>query len=188
MASKPIGNNAFIYPMPVTLVGTRIEGWANFMAVSWVTRVNGRPPMMTVVVGKGHLTDQAILKHEEFSINLPSTSMLEKADYCGTVAGRVEDKAGLFEVFDGELSHAPMIRECPLTMECRVQQSVDLPTNRLYLGEIVQAYCDPVYMTDGIPDPEKLRPFVVTLPDKHYWQLGDQIGEAWRAGNSLFYR
>jgi flavin reductase (DIM6/NTAB) family NADH-FMN oxidoreductase RutF len=35
---------AFLYPMPMVLVGSVVEGKANFMAVGWVSRVNFKPP------------------------------------------------------------------------------------------------------------------------------------------------
>ena len=41
-----LGVNAFLYPMPMVLVGTKVAGRANFMAVAWATLVNGQPPMM----------------------------------------------------------------------------------------------------------------------------------------------
>jgi len=35
---------AFLYPMPMVLVGSVVEGKANFMAAAWVSRVNFKPP------------------------------------------------------------------------------------------------------------------------------------------------
>jgi flavin reductase (DIM6/NTAB) family NADH-FMN oxidoreductase RutF len=35
-----LGNDAFIYPMSVTLVGANVNGRPNFMTVAWVSRVN----------------------------------------------------------------------------------------------------------------------------------------------------
>lgn len=43
MSKSRIGNNVF-FPMPVTLVGTIVQGKANFMTVAWVSRVNAQPP------------------------------------------------------------------------------------------------------------------------------------------------
>ncbi|RPJ80727.1 MAG: flavin reductase family protein, partial [Deltaproteobacteria bacterium] len=46
MGKIKIDNNAFIYPMPMALVGSVVDGKANFMAVGWITRVNFKPPMI----------------------------------------------------------------------------------------------------------------------------------------------
>jgi len=56
------------------------------------------------------------------------------------------------------------------------------PSNDLYIGEIVAAYCDEGSMTDGMPDPKKLRPFVLTMPDNQCWDMGEHLGKAWSIG------
>jgi len=51
MSKVRLGANAFLYPMPVTLVGAKAEGQANFLAGSWVMRVNSTPPLLAVASG-----------------------------------------------------------------------------------------------------------------------------------------
>lgn len=48
MQKSEIGNNAYLYPMSIVLVGTMVEGKANFMTVGWVSRVNLTSPAFTV--------------------------------------------------------------------------------------------------------------------------------------------
>ena len=52
MTRVNIDTNAFVYPMPMVLVGATVENRPNFMAVGWVSRVNARPPMIGVALGK----------------------------------------------------------------------------------------------------------------------------------------
>ena len=52
MEKITIETNAFVYPMPMVLIGTTVENRANFMAVAWVSRVNFKPPMIGVALGK----------------------------------------------------------------------------------------------------------------------------------------
>jgi len=40
------------------------------------------------------------------------------------VSGEKTDKAGVFQVFYGSLKTAPMIRECPLDLGCRLGDCV----------------------------------------------------------------
>ena len=75
-----------------------------------------------------------------------------------------------------------MIAECPLTMECKVEQRVDLPTNSFFIAEIVNIYCEEEFLTEGKPDFEKIKPFVLSMPDNRFWSLGATIGKAWHAG------
>ena len=185
MSKINLGANAYIYPMPVTLVGAMVEGRANFMAVGWVMRVNRQPPLLAVALNKAHYTPKGIRAQRSFSVNFPSADLMEKADYCGLVSGHQVDKSGLFRVFFGELEAAPLIEECPLGLECRVFDVVELPANDLFIGEIVAAYADEDCLTDGRPDILKINPLVLTMPDNNYWTVGNHAGRAWSAGKKL---
>jgi len=180
-----LSSNVCLYPMPVTLVGANTGGKVNFSTVSWVNRVNFQPPVMMVAVGQPHLTHQAIRESGAFSINLPGVSLLDKVDLCGLASGRRLDKAGLFEVYYGELAGAPLIRECPLAIACRLIQSVDLPTNTLFLGEVVEVHAQTDCLEGAQLDPRKLQPFVLTMPDNSYWGLGERVGTAWSEGRRV---
>jgi flavin reductase (DIM6/NTAB) family NADH-FMN oxidoreductase RutF len=179
-----IGTNFFI-PMPVVLVGTQVDGKENFMTVGWCTRANANPPMVVCGIGNHHHTPRGITRAGTFSVNIPSRALLEKTDYCGLVSGAKVDKSKVFQVFYGNLKTAPMIRECPVTLECRLAQSVSLPTNTLYIGEIAGAYADPSVMKDGKPDFPAIDPLLLTMPDNTYWTLGSAAGKAWSAGLRL---
>lgn len=184
MEKQQIGNNFFI-PMPVVLVGTQIKGKANFMAVGWVARVNGNPPMIACGIANNHYTPEGMNQAKTFSVNIPSADLLEKTDYCGIVSGKNTDKSKVFDVFYGSLKTAPMIRECPVTLECRLVQTVSLPTHSLYIGEIAGAYADGNVMRDGKPDFPAIDPLFLTIPDNRYWTLGKHAGDAWSAGKKL---
>lgn len=184
MEKIKIDRNAFVYPMPVVLVGTMVDNRPNFMTVAWVNRVNFQPPMLAVAIGLKQYTNGGITSHRTFSVNIPSADLVEKVDYCGMVSGRNQDKSKVFEIFQGELPNTPMIKDCPLTMECKVFKTVDLPADYLYIGEIVNAYSENRYLTDGKPDVQKINPFVLTMPDNHYWKIGPNAGNAWSIGKN----
>ena len=44
MGKISAGRNVFMYPMPVTLLGTMVDKKPDFMALGWITRVNANPP------------------------------------------------------------------------------------------------------------------------------------------------
>ena len=155
------------------------------MALDWLTRVNFKPAMMGICVNKNNATHEAILDTGEFSINLPSIDMVEITDYTGLVSGSRVDKSNLFEVFYGELKAAPMISECPLSLECKVVQTSDLPTNFFFIGEIINIYTEDQYLTGGLLDMKKIKPFLLTMPDNTFWSLGERVGKAWEAGKKI---
>jgi flavin reductase (DIM6/NTAB) family NADH-FMN oxidoreductase RutF len=96
--------------------------------------------MLGICVHQGHASNDAIRETGQFSVNVPSVDMVAVTDYCGVVSGRKVDKSKLFDVFYGELKAAPLIRECPLSIECRLFQAVDLPTNTFFIGFIMPTW------------------------------------------------
>jgi flavin reductase (DIM6/NTAB) family NADH-FMN oxidoreductase RutF len=182
-----IGQNFFI-PMPVVLVGTQVKGKDNFMTVGWCARANANPPMILCGIGNHHYTPKGIAETKTFSVNIPSADLLEKTDYCGLVSGEKTDKSRVFDVFYGSLKTAPMIRECPVSLECRLVQAVPLATNTLFIGEIVGVFADGRVIKDGKPDFSEIDPLFLTMPDNHYWTLGKNAGDAWSAGKNLIQK
>lgn len=179
-----IGANVFVYPMPVVLVGVNADDKANFMAVGWITRINGSPPMVAIGISKSHYTTGFIKTNKVFSINYPNQELLEKTDYCGIVSGKNEDKSRLFNVFYGSLK-APMINECTLNLECKLHDYIDLPTHALIIGEIIGSYTEEKYMKDGKLDIKLMNPLLLTMPDNNYWVVGENTGRAWHDGLNL---
>jgi flavin reductase (DIM6/NTAB) family NADH-FMN oxidoreductase RutF len=175
---------AFLYPMPMVLVGAMVEGKVNFMAAAWVTRVNFKPPLLLIALGPHH-TNKGIEANKAFSINIPDVSLVEKTDYCGLVSGGKTDKSGLFEVFYGELADAPLIKECPVCMSCTVYETVKLPFDVLYIGEPKEVFTEERYMSNNQLDIKKINPFMLSMPDNHYWSVGEKVGKAWGIGKAL---
>jgi len=185
MDKVSIGTNATICPMPVTLIGSMVNDRPNFMTVAFISRVNMAPPLISMALNKGSATREAVLKSKTFSVNFPNAEMVEKADYCGIASAKNVDKSRLFEVFYGTLPAAPMIRECPLSFECKVVETHDFKTHTCFIGEIIATHLDSCCLTDGKPDPKKINPVVLTMPDNHYWTLGKPVGNAWSSGKNL---
>ena len=179
-----IGNNVFLLPMPMVLVGSRIKGRPNFMAVAWVSRVNASPNVMCVAIGN-KFTAEGILENKEFSINIPSVDLMPQTDLMGIVSGRDYDKSKEFDIFYGALKNAPMICECPVMMECRLVKSVRLEVDTLFMGEVMNVWSEEKYLTNGAPDITKVSPFCLSMPDNRYWSVGKEIGKAWHEGLKL---
>ncbi|MCX6007298.1 MAG: flavin reductase family protein [Chloroflexi bacterium] len=182
MAKKEIKNGCHLYPMPIVLVGAIKDGKANFMPAAFAGIVNINPPIISLGLSKRHFTCAGMVENGVFSVNLPSTSMMKATDYCGLVSGHKVDKSGVFKVFYGKLDKAPMIEECPLTMECRLLQNIELGADNAFLGEIVATYCDDQYMDGKMPDLAKLDLLIFSMSDNSYWSIGKKLGTAWSVG------
>jgi len=177
-----LGSTIPAYPMPVSLVGTHVNGKPNFLAVAWFTMASYKPPRIFISLGKGHYSNPGIKENQTFSVCLPSEDMVEVTDYCGIVSGKKHDKSGIFDLFYGELNTAPMIKDCPLNMECKLVEIVESGLNEIFIGEIVGTYTEERFLTDGKMDFRKMKPLILSQPDTSYWSLGEPVARAWSIG------
>lgn len=182
MKKRKSGTRIIGFPMPVTLVGTVVDSVPNFMAVSWVSRTNVKPPMIAISINKNHHTVKGILEHRQFSVCTPGKDLLIKTDFCGIKSGKSVDKSNIFSIFWGDLEYAPMIEECPVCLECSLNDKIELPDHYLFIATIVESYADEVCLTEGKPDLNKIKPFLLSLPDRHYWAVGEEIAKAYKEG------
>jgi flavin reductase (DIM6/NTAB) family NADH-FMN oxidoreductase RutF len=182
MTKRKIASQAFPYPMPMSVVSALVDGKVNHLAVGWLTRVNRQPPLIAVALGKSHYTNRGIHEHRAFGVSIPPVAQIAAVDYVGLVSGAKQDKSDVFEVFYGELAAAPLIAPFPVNIACRLERVIELPTNELFIGEIVEAFCDEDCLTDGKPDLEKLDAYTLTMPDNRYWRTGPCAGKAWSVG------
>lgn len=175
-----IGNQNALYPMPVTVVGALVSGKPNFITIAHVGILNAASPhFISLGMGKIHYTNQGIKENKTFSVNLPSEDMMRKVDYVGIVSGKKVDKSKVFESIFGELQTAPMIKDCPISMECRLVNTVELPTHEVFIGEIVATYADERVLTNGKIDVAKLKPLLFDMSSRKYWSLGGVVGNCW---------
>jgi flavin reductase (DIM6/NTAB) family NADH-FMN oxidoreductase RutF len=174
------------YPMPVCLVGAKVKGKPNFMAVAWFSKVNSEPPMMIVSLAKVQYTAEGIKENGVFSINFPGKGLVAETDFCGLVSGRKADKSHVFNVQYGELKNAPMISECPICFELKLRETIELTDARIFVGEIIAAYIDEAYMIDGKVDVPGTEQFsLIESPTYQYDKLGPHFAKAFDVGKKL---
>ena len=180
-----LGSTIPAYPMPVSLVGTYVNKKANFMTVAWFTMASYKPPRIAIALGKGHYTNLGIKENATFSVCLPSEDMVEITDYCGIVSGKKTDKSEIFDLFYGELKTAPLISDCPLSIECKLVETVESGLNEIFIGEIIGIYTEERFLTEGKLDFQKMKPLILSQPDTAYWCLGRPLALAWSIGKKF---
>jgi len=171
--------------MPAALVGALVDGRPNYLTIAYCGAVNHEPPIISVGLNKKHYTNRGIKENGTFSLNIPSADMVKITDYCGLVSGHRVDKSNIFKTFYGSLKTAPLIEECPLSLECRVVQVLELAMQNVYLGQVIQAYAEDRFLTNGLPDIKKMNPIVFSMHDNNYWTVGEHLGRAWSIGKEL---
>ena len=182
---EKIGRQNVLYPTPVTVVAALVEGKVNFINICHVGIINASPPhLISLSMSKAHHTNAGIREEKAFSVNLMTKDELVKADYVGLVSGRRTDKSTVFKTFFGELGNAPIIEECPLSMECRLFDTYEIKTHDIFIGEIVATWAEGSVVTEGKVDIAKVHPLLFDMSSREYWSLGESVGHCWKDGRS----
>lgn len=164
MTKTTIKPQGFLMPLPATMISCQKAGEKpNIITMSWVGVMCSEPPVIGVGIRLSRFSHHIIKDSGEFVLNLPSEDQVWQTDYCGHASGRDKDKFKECE-FTPEAGlevSAPIIRECPINMECKVTQSVLLGSHEMFLGEIVAIQVDERCVSDdGKVDIASVRPFV----------------------------
>jgi flavin reductase (DIM6/NTAB) family NADH-FMN oxidoreductase RutF len=107
MEKIKFGPQTLLYPMPAVLVGANINEKPNFMTAAWCAIAAHKPPAVSVAIRKERYTLEGVRENATFSINVPSSDMVKKTDYCGVYSGKKNDKSQIFKVFYGDLKNSP---------------------------------------------------------------------------------
>jgi flavin reductase (DIM6/NTAB) family NADH-FMN oxidoreductase RutF len=180
MPKKVVKTSSALLVTPVVLVTCRDEGVKdNIITLAWVGVASSEPPMISIGIRPDRHSHAMIKKSGEFAVNVPPLSILKEMDYCGVASGKNVDKfstTGLTQVPAAKIK-APLIRECPINLECLVRQLVSLGSHDLFLGEVVAAHIDEEIRDEkGKIDGKKFQPFVFIAGAGEYWSLAGRVG------------
>ncbi len=130
---------ALLAPVPPVMVTVGNSEKSNIFTVAWTGLINTQPPKTYISVRPSRYSYDFIKESGEFVINLTPSSLIRAADWCGIHTGRKVNKwerMGLTPESASEVS-VPLIAECPLALECRVFDTVELGTHHMFLADIV---------------------------------------------------
>jgi len=164
-------------PVPVVLVGCGKEGSYNLITIAWAGTICSKPPMLSISVRPERHSYGLIRESGEFTVNLPTVDLIHATDYCGVVSGKDVDKfkeTGLTPL-PGSRVAAPLVAECPLGLECKVTQTIELGSHTLFLAEIVAVQVSEEFVTsEGRLALEKAG--LAAYVHGHYFEVGKAIG------------
>lgn len=182
MDKVTFGPKTLMYPMPAVLVGANVGGTANYMTAAWCGIACMAPPMVAVAINHARYTLKGIEENKSFAVNVPSVKQVVEADHCGMTTGTRADKSKIFENFYGKLKNVPMAKECPVSLECKLFNTMDCGSHVLVVGEIVETFVDKEAVTGGAPDVKKVDPLIYA--DGKYYRVGDFLTNAFSAGKA----
>ncbi|MBC8062681.1 MAG: flavin reductase family protein [Clostridiaceae bacterium] len=145
MSKKLFKGSSMLNPVPVVLITCKNqEGKVNVFTVGWIGTACTKPPLITVSIRPSRLSYEYIKQNGEFVINLPTKAQVRAVDYCGVKSGRTNDKIteSGFLLEDSTQISVPMIKQCPVAMECRVKSITPLGTHDLFLAEVLAVHVE----------------------------------------------
>jgi flavin reductase (DIM6/NTAB) family NADH-FMN oxidoreductase RutF len=178
-----------LLPSPVLIIGTYgPDGKPNIMNAAWGGIASGKPPCISVSLREATLSYHNIKLNGAFTVNIPSEKYLREADFSGLVSGREFDKfkETRLTAEKSKLVNAPIVKEFPYALECKLVRQVDLGMHTMFIGEIVGMVADSeVLNSNHLPDIEKVRPMLYDSGSKAYYNTGGKLGDAFSIGKEL---
>ena len=134
-----------LYPLPAVMVSvTDGKGKDNIITVAWAGTVCTNPPMVSISVRPERFSYQMIRDTGEFVINLTTEELAFATDYCGVKSGKDVDKfreTGLTRE-KADIVKAPMIKESPVSIECKVKEIRELGSHHMFIAEVAAVHAD----------------------------------------------
>lgn len=128
-----------LYPMRIVLITSRSGEKDNIMTAAWCFPLSMDPPLFGVSLSDSRHSYSMIKEGKCFGINLVAPNMRDAALVCGTKSGRDTDKfaeSGLTRE-EGEKIDCSMIGEAPVSIECRLVDTLKTGDHYVFVGEAV---------------------------------------------------
>ncbi|MHA1399593.1 MAG: flavin reductase family protein [Candidatus Heimdallarchaeaceae archaeon] len=134
----------YLYPNPALLISCKNKEEESIITISWAGTCCSDPPTVSIGVRPSRFSYDLIKQSKQFVINVPTADMLEQVKFCGTESGREYDKwkECHFTREKGREVEVPLIKECPINLECRVKDIIEIGAHHLFIAEIVALHVD----------------------------------------------
>ena len=178
MAKQTWKPGNMIYPIPAVMVSvTDGKGQDDIITVAWIGTICTNPPMAYISVRPERFSYHMIKETGEFVINLTTEELAAATDYCGVRSGRDVDKfkeTGLTRE-KADIVKAPMIKEAPVSIECRVKEIRELGSHHMFLAEVTGVSVDEQWLNErGSLELAKAEPIVYSHGG--YYGLSELLG------------
>ena len=178
MARQNWKGSVLLAPVPPTMVTSAYGEKKNVFTVAWTGVLNTQPPKTYISVRPERYSYELIKNSGEFIINLTTASMVKNADRCGTYSGKNVDKFKKYsiETVESDNVSAPILKDSPVALECKVTEIVKLGTHDMFIADIVGVSVDESYLDDS----GKLclsKANLAAYAHGEYFALGKKIGK-----------
>jgi flavin reductase (DIM6/NTAB) family NADH-FMN oxidoreductase RutF len=167
----------FLYPIPAVMVSCGTMENSNIITVAWTGIINTDPAMVYISVRPTRHSYQIIKESKEFVINLTTRELAYATDWCGVKTGAKVDKFKEMKLTKEKANFlkCPMIKESPVSVECKVKEIKELGSHHMFIAEVVAINADEKYIDkNGAFDISRCN--LITYANGKYYDLGKKIG------------
>ena len=168
----------FLYPLPAVMVSCGDMENSNIITVAWTGILNTNPAMVYISVRPTRHSYNMIKNSGEFVINLTTKDLAYATDWCGVKSGAKVDKFKEMKLTKevSKFVKSPMIKEAPVSVECRVKEIKELGTHHMFVAEVLAINADEKYIDEkGAFDISKCD--LIAYSNGNYYSLGKKIGK-----------
>lgn len=129
-----------IFPRCVVLITSMDrEGKPNVMTASFVMPISFNPKYVAFSLAESRHTFKNLKEVPEFGLNILREDMRKEAEVCGSCSGSRENKFELANLEVEESTHIrpPLVKNCPISFECRVEEMKKFGDHYLVVGRVV---------------------------------------------------
>lgn len=178
MAKKIWKSGTFIYPIPAVMVSCGDMENSNIITVAWTGILNTNPAKVYISVRPERYSYNIIKEKKEFVINLTNKDLAYATDWCGVKTGAKVDKFKEMKLHKEKANFVkcPMIKESPVSVECKVKEIKELGSHTMFIAEVVAINVDEKYIDNkGAFDITKCD--LMAYANGNYLAMGKKLGK-----------
>jgi flavin reductase (DIM6/NTAB) family NADH-FMN oxidoreductase RutF len=157
---------------PVYLLSIEHEGKKNIITIGMFAYFSGKPTLVGVGIAPSRYSFDLIRQSGEYVVNAVDKKLMNAVRVCGEESGREVDKFELAKLTPekGIKVNAPLIKESPVSIECKVVKEVEVGDHVWFIGEVLAVHLREGYnWTDGLL-------FKWVGKDGFYYKVGEKTG------------
>lgn len=167
-----------VYPVPAVMISCGTMEKSNIITVAWTGTICTNPAMTYISIRPERYSYEIIKNTGEFIINLTTKELVYATDWCGVRSGAEYDKFKEMNLTKEEANFVacPMIKESPVTIECKIKEIKPLGSHHMMLAEVLAVNAEEKYLDEnGKFCLEKCN--LITYSHGQYYTLGENIGK-----------
>ena len=168
----------FIYPIPAVMVSCGTMEKSNIITIAWTGVINTNPAMVYISIRPERYSYNLIKNQKEFVINLTTKDLAKATDWCGCRSGAKYDKFKEMHLTKekAKFVKCPMIKESPVSIECKVKEIKELGSHHMFIAEVLSINADEKYIDEkGAFDISKCN--LISYANGGYYMQGRKIGK-----------